>query len=225
MTQHDLARATGVPQSSVARIEKGTVVPRSATLMSLLLATGHQLTVEPVGPPVALDAVRRRLGMTVPKRTWTALGSAVAKDPSRSPIRILRRLRLFGVAFVLIGELAEAAHGSPRKVKRVIEVCHPPTDVVLRRLDRALADLGAKSTDGLAFTTEAGQLLLTTETAAGDGYELLAANAVRMHIDAGILVPVASLHDLVRIRLAHGVPDDRASAAMLRAIGSLVLSS
>ena len=50
MTQQDLAQATGMPQSSVARIEAGTVVPRTATLIALLEATGHQLAVVPIDP-------------------------------------------------------------------------------------------------------------------------------------------------------------------------------
>ena len=219
MTQHDLARAVRMPQSSIARIERGTAIPRTATLMALLEATGHRLAVEPIGPPVSLQAARQRLRMTVPARTWAALGRSVARDSRRSPVRILRRLRLFGVAFVLIGDLAEVAHGSPVKVGRMVEVCHAQTDVVRGRLGRALEDLGATTSDGLEYTTDAGRLRLTTETAAGDDYDMLARTAVRMHVDAGILVPVASLDDLVRIRLARGTPDDRASAAMLRAIG------
>ena len=53
MTQQDLAQATGMPQPSIARIEAGTVVPRTATLIALLEATGHQLAVVPINP--ALD--------------------------------------------------------------------------------------------------------------------------------------------------------------------------
>lgn len=218
MTQHDLARTVRMPQSSIARIEGGTVIPRTATLMALLAATGHQLAVEPIGPPVPLEAARQRLRMNVAARTWAALGRAVARDSRRSPIRILRRLRLFGVAFVLIGDLAEVAHGSPVRIGRMVEVCHSQTDLVRGRLGRALEDLGATTSDGLEFTTDAGRVRLTTETAAGDDYDMLARTAVRMHVDTGILVPVASLDDLVRIRLARGAPDDRVSAAMLRAI-------
>jgi predicted transcriptional regulator len=48
MTQQDLAHASGMPQPSIARIEAGTVVPRTATLIALLEATGHQLAVVPV---------------------------------------------------------------------------------------------------------------------------------------------------------------------------------
>jgi transcriptional regulator with XRE-family HTH domain len=218
MTQHDLARAVGMPQPSIARIEAGTVLPRTATLLALLDAAGHQLTAEPLTPSGPTEATRRRLAMSVPARTWAALGRAV-KDPQTNPIRILRRLRLFGVPFVLIGDLAEAAHGAPIKVGRIIEICHARTDEARSRLDRTLEDLEAKSTGGVEFTTRAGRLRLATEVATGDDHELLVRNAVKMHVDAGILVPVASPYDLARIRLARGTPDDRQAAAVLRAIG------
>ena len=52
MTQQDLALATGMPQPSIARIEAGTVIPRTATLIALLDATGHQLSVVPIDPAV-----------------------------------------------------------------------------------------------------------------------------------------------------------------------------
>jgi transcriptional regulator with XRE-family HTH domain len=213
MTQHDLAQAVGMPQSSIARIERGTVVPRTATLIGLLEATGHHLAVEPIGPPVDADAVRHRLRLSVPRRTMLALGRA-AKDRRTSPVHILRRLRRFGVPFVLIGELAEVAHGSPLRVGRVIEVCHASTESALERLGAALEDLAADKTD-------AGRLHLVTETAAGDDFDLLNRNAVRMHVDSAILVPVAALDDLIRIRRAGKTPNDRAAEATLRAIGLL----
>jgi transcriptional regulator with XRE-family HTH domain len=50
MTQQELAEATGMPQPSIARIEAGAVVPRTATLIALLEATGHQLSVVPIDP-------------------------------------------------------------------------------------------------------------------------------------------------------------------------------
>jgi len=127
MTQHDLARATGMPQPSIARIETGTVTPRTATLIEILSATGHQLAVEPIDSAVDRDAIRKQLAMGVPKRT-----------PKTG--RILQRLRRFGVPFVLVGELAEAAQGSPVKVGRMIEVCVASTDVAQDRLRLALDD-------------------------------------------------------------------------------------
>ena len=63
MTQHDLAQATSMPQPSIARIEAGSVVPRTATLIEILSATGHQLSVEPSDPPVNREAIRKQLAL------------------------------------------------------------------------------------------------------------------------------------------------------------------
>lgn len=217
MTQHDLARAVRMPQPSIARIERGAVVPRTTTLLAILNATAHDLAVEPSGPPVDREAIRRRLKLDVPKRTRQALGSA-AKDPRTSPTRILRRLRVAGVPFVLVGDLAEVAHGSPTKAGRLVEVCHAQTEAASERLAVALEDLEATGSDG-QFRTDAGRLRLLTETIAGDDYELLRRNAVGMLVDAGILVHVAAIEDLVRVRQARGSPEDRAAMAVLRVIG------
>jgi transcriptional regulator with XRE-family HTH domain len=197
MTQHDLARATGMPQPSIARIEAGTVVPRTETLIEILSATGHQLSVEPVDPAVDREAIRRQLAMDVPQRT-VKTG------------RVLRRLRRFAVPFVLTGDLAEVAHGSPLKVGRVIEVCVASTDIAQDRLKRAL--------DDLAPTTDAARLQVLSETAAGDTYDVLARNAVPLHVEAGILIPVAALEDLIRSRRAGRTQREREAAWVLEAI-------
>ena len=76
MTQHDLAKAVGMPQPSIARIEAGTVIPRTTTLLAILEATGHQLTVDPICPAVDLEAIRDRLRLSHPQRTKLALGRA-----------------------------------------------------------------------------------------------------------------------------------------------------
>ena len=208
MTQHDLARAVGMPQPSIARIEAGTVIPRTISLLAIMEATGHQLTVEAIGPAVDLEAIRQRLRLSQPQRTKLALGRASANRQT-SPMHILRRLRRFGVPFVLIGELAEAAHGSPISAKRDIEVVLARTDVAHQRLATALEDL-ADMSEGLTALTE---------TAAGDDYDRLKRNAVPMQVDAGILVQVAAIEDLIANRRAGATPDDRAAEAVLRAIG------
>ena len=208
MTQRDLAQAVGMPQPSIARIEAGTVTPRTASLLAILEATGHQLTVEPIGPAVDLEAIRHRLRLNHPQRTKLALGREWTNRQT-SPMHIVRRLRRFGVPFVLIGELAEAAYGSPTRAGRNIEVVHARTEVAQQRLTMALADLAEMGK----------RLRALTETAAGDDYDRLKRNAVQMHVDSGILVPVAGLEDLIAIRRAAGTPDDRAAEAILRAIG------
>ena len=199
-----------MPQPSIARIERGTVLPRTATLLELLAATGHRLAIEPMGQAVEVDAIRRRLAMTAPQRSRAAL-------PSSAPLRILKRLRRFNVPFVLIGALAEAAHGSPASDVTVIEVCHARTDAARERLALAREHLGA---DG-----EPDRLRLVTETAAGDGYDLLVRNAVGMHVDAGILVRVAAIDDLIRARRARHSPGDETAAAMLLAVREIGAST
>lgn len=209
MTQAQLAEATGMPQPTVARVERGTVLPRTATLLALLEATGHRLTVEPTGPVVVDEAVTRSLRMSVPRRVRQAIGRA-ANNPSTSPVRVLRRLRWFGVPFVLIGELAEAAHGAPVKVRRVVEVCHASTETASQRLAVALEELAPEA--------DAGRLRLVSVTGAGDEYDVLVRNAVSMPVDAGILVRVAALDDLIRIRRARCTPKDQEAADVLQAV-------
>jgi transcriptional regulator with XRE-family HTH domain len=148
MTQQDLGPAAGMPQANIARIERGRVIPRTTTLIAILEATGHRLAVEPSGPPVVdREAIRHRLGLAVPTRTRLALGRA-AKNHRTSPVYILRRLRRFGVPFVLIGELAEVAHGSPMRVGRVVEACPARTELARDRLAAAPEDLAATTTNG-----------------------------------------------------------------------------
>lgn len=217
MTQAELARALQMPQPSIARIERGSVLPRTATLLSILEATHHDLRIEPTGPPPDVEAIRRHLALDPPARVREALGRA-SRDPLTSPTRILRRLRRFGLPFVLTGELAEAAHGAPIKVGRVIEICHAQTEEAMARLATALEDLGTSDAHPADVRTEVGLLRLRALTAAGDDYDILVRNSVRMHVDSGLLVRVASVRDLVRIRQANCGPEDRAAASVLRAL-------
>lgn len=202
-----------MPQPSIARIERGAVIPRTATLLELLAKTGHRLAVEPIGPEPSTtdrDATRKRLVMPTPKRTREALVKS-ARDRAAGPLRALRRMRGHAVPFVLIGELAEAAHGAPIKGVRTVEICHADTDVARDRLARAREELGADA--------DPARLRPVTRTETGDDYEVLVRTAESMHVDAGFLVRVAALEDLIRIRLARGTPGDLEAAATLRAIG------
>jgi transcriptional regulator with XRE-family HTH domain len=47
-SQRELARRTGVPQSAIARIERGQQIPRADTLERLLKACGFELRLGPV---------------------------------------------------------------------------------------------------------------------------------------------------------------------------------
>lgn len=48
LSQRELSRQTGVPQSAIARIERGLQVPRVDTLERLLKACGFELRLGPI---------------------------------------------------------------------------------------------------------------------------------------------------------------------------------
>lgn len=198
MTQVQLAAACDMPQSTIARIERGTVMPRSATLLQLLDATGHELLVDrAVGATLDREPIRARLQLSVPQRTKRSLRPAAT--------RVLRRLGRFGVRFILIGTVAEAAHGAPHHAIRTVAVCCAA--------DRANRDRLAR-----ALETDARPIRLLDEPIPGEGFEVLARTARPMLVDTGLLVRVASLDDLMRIRRARGRHQDRAALEMLAAL-------
>ena len=62
LSQRALAAKSGVPQSSIARIEAGTIDPRTGTLDRLLRACGFDLEVEPLlGQGVDRSQIREML--------------------------------------------------------------------------------------------------------------------------------------------------------------------
>lgn len=68
LTQRELAARTGIPQSTIARIESGTD-PHLATLSRLLRACGHDLEVRPrLGAGVDRHQLRANLELTPDKR-------------------------------------------------------------------------------------------------------------------------------------------------------------
>ena len=220
MTQVELAQACGMPQSTIVRIERGAVVPRSATLVELLRATGYELNVErTIGSGLDPDPIRERLRLPPPTRVRRSLGSTPAR---LRPLRILWRLRRFGVRFVLIGGLAESAHGAPES-ERAVEVCHALDPENLERLAMALTDIGAAAVDPNSrrrevVKTDAGRLQLDPEPIIGDDFDVLARNAKRMLVGTGLLVSVAALDDLIRIRRSRGRPEDRRALDVLGAV-------
>lgn len=68
LTQRALAHDSGVPQASIARIERGTVVPRADTLERLLRACGLTLAALPADGGIDRSAIRERLAMTPAER-------------------------------------------------------------------------------------------------------------------------------------------------------------
>lgn len=73
-SQRELSRRTGVPQSAIARIERGQQVPRSDTLERLLSACGFELRLGPVrGGGVDLSLVEHWLDLTPAERAQGAV--------------------------------------------------------------------------------------------------------------------------------------------------------
>lgn len=65
LTQRELAYKTGIPQETIARIERGRVDPRIGTLDRLLEGCGFGLEVEPrLGIGIDRTQIRERLKYT-----------------------------------------------------------------------------------------------------------------------------------------------------------------
>lgn len=140
------------------------------------------------------------------------------------------------VAYVLIGGLGAALHGSPALTNDADVV--PATDAKnLERLSAALRELDARirsedapagipfdphptllaSVTVLNLTTRCGDLDLAVRPSGIDGYAELAAGIVRFDVD-GLSVPVAALEDIIRSKEAAGRPKDQATLPVLRAL-------
>ena len=73
LTQRALADKAGVPQPSIARIERGLTVPRLDTFQRLLGATGHELQTDVrLGEGVDRTLIRELLAMTPDQRGQSA---------------------------------------------------------------------------------------------------------------------------------------------------------
>jgi|SRR5438552_18936891 len=69
MTQRALAQATGIPQASIARIERGLTRPRVDTMQRLLHATGQDLEVEErLGRGIDRTGIRELLALSPEER-------------------------------------------------------------------------------------------------------------------------------------------------------------
>jgi hypothetical protein len=154
--------------------------------------------------------------------------------PSFEPLEALRILLDHGVRFVLIGGFAAAIRGSPMMTGDV-DICYARDDANLGRLAAALAALGARlrgappdlpfrpdaptlrAGDHCTFATSAGALDCLGHPAGTDGFADLEASATDEDLD-GLVVPVASLEDLIRMKRASDRPQDRIAIEWLSAL-------
>lgn len=156
--------------------------------------------------------------------------------PEFAPRSILAALLEHRVRFVLIGGLAAVAHGSPFPTEDV-DITPDATRENLARLSSALDELQARirteaENQGLPFTHDAESLAATATlnltTKYGDldisltpsgtaGFADLITDA-RYSPAFGLVVPIASLADVVRSKQAANRPKDQRVLPVLREI-------
>ena len=141
----------------------------------------------------------------------------VMGDPRFDPLRIAASLRSHGVSYVLVGDVAAAAHGAAVETEET-DILLPEDDENLIRLGLVLMEIGATPLDAgdqhrTSFDTGAGRLnLIETATA----YDELSHAAVEIDLGRGVVARVASLDDMSKLRLESG---DLVGAARLASIG------
>jgi hypothetical protein len=155
-------------------------------------------------------------------------------EPTFRPVSILHALLDRRVRFVLIGGLAGAIRGSP-VITGDIDICYARDRENLDRLAETLRDLGARlrgaptdvpfqldassleAGDHFTFATELGPLDCIGSPAGTDGFADLDASATDESLD-GIVVRVAALGDLIRMKRAAGRPQDLIAVEWLEAL-------
>ena len=88
LTQRELAAKTGIPQETIARIERGRVDPRVGTLDRLLEGCGYGLEVERrLGIGIDRTQIRALLALTPSQRLELAIDNDRAFVEMRASIR------------------------------------------------------------------------------------------------------------------------------------------
>lgn len=150
------------------------------------------------------------------------------------PVGALQVLTDHGVRFVVIGGVAGATHGSP-SVTQDLDVCFERSPENLERLATALGSIHARlrgvdedvpfsldaetlgAGDHFTFITDLGDLDCLGIPAGTLGYDDLAKDAADVDLD-GLVVSVASLDALIRMKRAAGRPRDLAELEILGAL-------
>jgi hypothetical protein len=153
------------------------------------------------------------------------------------PRGLLAALDRHRVAYLVVGAFARVVQGAD-EVTRGIDIVPSTQEQNLRRLDAALAELGARRPDGteptladtdrlepvVELTTDRGELKIIPEPEGTRGYEDLRRAATREHIGQGLRPAVASLGDLSRMLAALGREEDMPKLLDLRRLAELEIS-
>ena len=88
LSQRELAERTGVPQSTIARVESDFVDPRTTTVIKLLTACGDELEILPrLGDGIDRTIIRPLLELTAKQRLQRAEADANALADLESRVR------------------------------------------------------------------------------------------------------------------------------------------
>lgn len=156
--------------------------------------------------------------------------------PRFEPEALIKTLNRHGVDYVLIGGLAATLHGSTLRTGDA-DICPARDPDNLVRLAAALTELGARlrsadAPDGVPFpcdatflsrvalinfTTRSGDLDVSFEPAGTQGYDDLRRHVVTYDLE-GLVVPVASIDDIVRSKRAANRAKDLAALPELEAL-------
>jgi len=157
LTQVELARRAGVPQSTVGRIEIGTRIPSTAMAERLIRAAGFELRVGLGDPDPAIDSLfeqtlrrtpRERLADAtrttgLPRVVAAPSGGNTMAGEDFDPVRMLSALQEASVHFLLVGDMAATLHGDVG-VTVDLDVVPERKPANLARLATALRALGAR---------------------------------------------------------------------------------
>jgi hypothetical protein len=153
------------------------------------------------------------------------------------PRGLLAALDRYRVAYIVVGAFARVVQGAD-EVTRGVDIVPSTRKDNLRRLDAALAELGARRPDGteptfagaeklepvVELATDRGELKIIPEPEGTRGYEDLRRAATREHIGQGLRPAVASLGDLSRMLASLGREDDMPKLLDLRRLAELEIS-
>ena len=158
------------------------------------------------------------------------------------PLALLRELVTRGVDFVIIGGIAAVLHGSAQNTFD-LDITFASDAANLELLGEALIALQAslragaaedvpfvpghrllRKVDVLTMNTPLGMLDVLARPKGASAYEQMRANAMRVKLgDFGVLV--ASIDDLIAMKLAAGRPKDLVAVEELRAIRRLTATA
>jgi hypothetical protein len=151
------------------------------------------------------------------------------------PLGVLQALDNHRVSYIVVGSLARIIQGADEMTNGV-DIVPPMREETLRRLDLALAELGARRTDRkklaplqndpspepvLALATDLGELKIVPQPEGTGGYDDLRRAATREYLGKGVRSSIASVGDLARMISALGREDDIPKLMAMRRIAEL----